>query len=76
MDPKAPGPPDCAAAAARCVAALARCPASRRARLLADRLAVAQRRLGRSGSMVLYSGNFDTMMNMTVPTSVVRNDQV
>jgi len=40
------GPSGCAAAAARCVAALARCPASRYARLLADRNAAAQRRLG------------------------------
>src|SRR5262245_514701 len=42
---KTPGHPGCAAAAARCVAALARCPASRGARLLADRLAATQRRL-------------------------------
>jgi hypothetical protein len=43
----------CAAAAARYVAALARCPASRSARLLADRNAAAQRRLGLPDNIML-----------------------
>jgi hypothetical protein len=50
---KAPGPWGCAAAAARGVAALARCPASRSARLLADRNAAAQRRLGLPDNIML-----------------------
>jgi hypothetical protein len=40
-------------AAARYVAALARCPASRSARLLADRNAAAQRRLGLPDNIML-----------------------
>jgi hypothetical protein len=46
-------PSGLAAVAARGVAALARCPASRGARLLADRLAAAQRRLGRPNHIML-----------------------